>query len=578
MNRGLHIQVLRFLLILLLLFISGWGYSQETITIKGKVLDAETSKSVPFASIGIAGKPLGTVTNSDGNFEFSFSRSFFTDSLFVSNLGYFTYKIALKDIKNRNSFFIVLQPRVYNMTEVEITPDGTDAYLIVKKACDSLCKNTPAFAYLSDGFYREYISENGSWARAIEASLSVYNDGKQHIGDYFFPAKLNGIRISKDFLSSFSHSENVNQISLFLTSTMDIKWFVMSINSMKFKVDSMIYLDDKLIWVISGTPEQTKKKAYYKYEYSKDRNTGKVIRIKKKYTYETEKNSDFFFRYRYYITDGDFAFVKVEYNDTTYKPDLKEELKTYSGLYISYTTTRKTLEFTKYAKLWFPKFLSEFKEIAYYRRPDSSLFINLVKQSDFMISSYQTELVTEIPQSQEIKMYKDIYKQGYVFDPFYWANYNKIVDDELRNNVFLDLRLAELERDTSSHDLYLALKDSIEKSQIEAQVVNITAEKDTLQSDVNETVVNDLIFKVQILAVSAELKENDPAFKNLQGVEMYFHKGLYKYTYGNISSMNDAQELLKHLQSVGFSDAFIVPFYKGDRISIIEAVEMLNSH
>jgi len=178
--------------------------------------------------------------------------------------------------------------------------------------------------FISEGFYREYISENGSWARAIEAALSVYCDGKQYIGDYFYPTRLNGMRFSKNFLSAFVQSENYNQISLFMTSNMDVKRYTMSLNSMKFRVDSMIYLDDKLIWVISGKPEKTKMKAYYRTEYKMDPNTGKIVKLKVKDTYEVEKNSDYFFQYRYYITDGDFAFVKVTYSDTAYRPMIRD--------------------------------------------------------------------------------------------------------------------------------------------------------------------------------------------------------------------------------------------------------------
>ncbi len=564
------------LVIVLLTGIPYISFAQDNVTLKGKVLDASTSQPLAFASMGILGKPVGTVTNSDGRFEFNFSRKMMNDTLTVSTLGYFTYKICLKDIKNTNNFFILLEPRVYNIKEVVITPDGTDAYEIVMKACDSLKRNFPNQPYISDGFYREYIQENGSWARAIEAALSVYNDGVIHIGDYFYPARINGIRNSKNFLSEFAQSENYNQISLFLTSTLDVQRFLMGLQNMKFRVDSMIYLDKQLIWVISGKPKSTSKKTYYHFEYQMDKNSGKIQKIKQKTVCDVERGTDFYYEYHYYITDGDFAIVKVDYQDTAYRPVIREDLKTIGGLYISYTTTRKSLEFNKYKDVWYPKYLSEYKEIGYFTKKDSSLFVNVVKHSDFLINSYQTELVTEIPKSQEIRMFKDIYNQGYVYDHHFWSNFNIIADDPLRKEVFTDLKLAELERDPNAVDRYLTMKDSLEKAQIDQAAYDPLGMKDTTVTDINEAVLQDLYFTVQIMAGRNKLDITHPDFKGLMGIEMHEHEGMFKYTYGHENSLNNALVLQKQLQAMGFKGAFVVPFYKGERITLTQGVALLN--
>jgi len=552
-------------------------FSQETVKIIGKVLDAKTSHPIAFASIGMLGKPMGTVTNGDGKFEFNVPSSMLRDTMIVSNLGYFSYKVAVKDIKNTKSFFILLKTKVYDIKEVVITTEGTDAYEIVKRACDSLKRNLSSVPYISEGFYREYISENGKWSRAIETALSVYCDGKQYIGDYFFPIRMNGIRFSKNFLSEFVQSENYNQVSLFMTSTLDVKRFTMALTNMQFKVDSMIYLDNQLIWAISAKPEKTKEKTYYRYDYQMDPNSGKVMKVKTKCTFEVDKNTDHFYEYKYFITDGDFAFVKVSYRDTSYRPVVRDELKTYTGLFISYNTTRKSLEFAKYNNHWYPKYLSEYKEINYYKKKDSALYINVVKESDFLINAYQTELVTEIPKALEIKMFKDVYNQGFVYDKFFWNKYNKIADDNLRREVFADLRLAELERDSTKVLLYIALRDSLDQARSQSSNVALFGRRDTTATDVNEAFVEDLFFKVQLMAGKSDLQEHDPQFKGLRGVEKHQHDGIFKYTYGNEGSLNDALMLQKQLLRMGFMGAFIVPYYKGERITLDEGVEILNS-
>lgn len=563
------------MLFALLILMLSPATAQENLVISGKVLDAQTSRPIAFASIGILGKPLGTVTNTDGRYEFIVPRTMMKDTLFVSNLGYFNFKVALRDIKNTRNFYILLKTRVYNIKEVVITPEGSDARRIVQQAVDSLKRNLSSVPYISEGFYREYIRENGRWSRAIETALSVYCDGKQYIGDYFYPVRLNGIRFSRNFLSPIVQSENYNQISLFMTSTLDVKRFVMDMDNMKFAVDSLIYLDKQMIWVISARPAKIREKAYYHDEFKLDPNTGKVARVKVKTVHEVEKNTDFYYEYHYFITDGDFAFVKVNYRDTTYSPMLRDELKTYTGLYISYATTRRSLEFGKFNQLWYPKYVSEYKQINYFKKKDSNLFINVVKHADFMINGYQTELVTEIPKSQEIKRFKDVYNQGFVYDKLFWDKYNKIADDQLRREVFTDLKLSELQRDSSRYELYLAMLDSL--TQARARASDSALDVPERPEEEAGPSVPDLFFKVQIMAGKSDLNPYDPQFKGLRGVEKHFHDGLFKYTYGNESSLEDALMIQKQLLGMGFMGAFIVSYYKGERITLDKAVEILNS-
>ena len=53
--------------IVFFLIASSSAFSQKT-RIEGKVVDRETGKAVPFASVGIVGTSLGTSTNLNGEF------------------------------------------------------------------------------------------------------------------------------------------------------------------------------------------------------------------------------------------------------------------------------------------------------------------------------------------------------------------------------------------------------------------------------------------------------------------------------------------------------------------------------
>ena len=71
--------------------------------------------------------------------------------------------------------------------------------------------------------------------------------------------------------------------------------------------------------------------------------------------------------------------------------------------------------------------------------------------------------------------------------------------------------------------------------------------------------------------VKSQLPENDPAFKGVTDYSFYTQDGTIRYTKGNEVNVEKAQEIAKELKEKGFKDAFIVPFYKGKRISGYEA-------
>lgn len=86
---------------------------------------------------------------------------------------------------------------------------------------------------------------------------------------------------------------------------------------------------------------------------------------------------------------------------------------------------------------------------------------------------------------------------------------------------------------------------------------------------------SDVVFKVQLVASPDKINVNSNRFLGLKGVQMYYHQGLYKYTYGSVSGLDEANTLLKQLRKKGFRDAFIVAFQNGQRITMVQAKTLL---
>jgi len=87
---------------------------------------------------------------------------------------------------------------------------------------------------------------------------------------------------------------------------------------------------------------------------------------------------------------------------------------------------------------------------------------------------------------------------------------------------------------------------------------------------------SDVVFKVQLAATPDEIPVTSPRFRGLKGVEMYKHNGMFKYTYGNEVTFEQALELQSRMKTKGFTDSFIVAFRNGVRISVDEARGLKN--
>lgn len=88
--------------------------------------------------------------------------------------------------------------------------------------------------------------------------------------------------------------------------------------------------------------------------------------------------------------------------------------------------------------------------------------------------------------------------------------------------------------------------------------------------------VSGLRFKVQLATSSTKMDLKPENFKGLSGVEVYEAGGLYRYTYGDTSTMEEAAVVQDSARAAGYKDAFIVAFLNGSRISVGEANKLLS--
>ena len=86
---------------------------------------------------------------------------------------------------------------------------------------------------------------------------------------------------------------------------------------------------------------------------------------------------------------------------------------------------------------------------------------------------------------------------------------------------------------------------------------------------------NEVLFRVQITSSSKKIPLNSRKFKDVKDVFEYKSGEVFKYAVGNCVTQEEAMELQKKVRQTSFNDAFVVAFYKGNRVSVKKAKELI---
>ncbi|HEY3525509.1 MAG TPA: carboxypeptidase-like regulatory domain-containing protein, partial [Nitrososphaeraceae archaeon] len=227
------------------------AYAQETITISGMVMNKETNVAIPWASIGIEGQPIGTLSGDNGAFEFHFHSKYLNDTLVVSHVGFSHLRISVKDILRLNTKHFLIAEEPFQLSEVVIRAKELSAKEIMKKAFERIEANYANQPYLADAFYRDYKKVNGQYTSLLEAATKIYDEGYSTKNKEI--VTIDEIRRSKRFINEYESFVSSWNLLQKLLETNDVKYKSRSLNiqSNKYEIESTILFDKKPVYVIT---------------------------------------------------------------------------------------------------------------------------------------------------------------------------------------------------------------------------------------------------------------------------------------------------------------------------------------
>jgi len=147
------------------LVLSSTAFCQQVI--HGSVVDKETGKPVPFASVGIVGTSKGTSTNLNGEFSLAVTGSV---SIKITCIGYESVTVTSTD----DVGVIQLMPVATQLNNVIILGKALNPRTIVRRAFSNISSNYEDQAFLQKFFYRQYCKDDATYGRLVEASVEVW--------------------------------------------------------------------------------------------------------------------------------------------------------------------------------------------------------------------------------------------------------------------------------------------------------------------------------------------------------------------------------------------------------------------
>src|SRR5690606_7266969 len=131
--------------------------------------DRKKEFPISYASVSVFNQPIGTITNTDGEFLLKLHPQFINDTLVVSNMGYAQVFLPANQLLDEDLIF--LDPISIRIREVKVT--ATTPEKLLENIRANLENNYTSYNKLMTGFYRETVRQDGDYINVSEAVIEI---------------------------------------------------------------------------------------------------------------------------------------------------------------------------------------------------------------------------------------------------------------------------------------------------------------------------------------------------------------------------------------------------------------------
>ena len=137
--------------------------------LSGKIVEEKKGEPIPHATISILNKPIGTISNTDGDFLLKVHPDFIHDTIIISCMGY--AQIIMPAFKLMDEDLFIMKPISIRIREVKVT--ATTPENLLRNIRNNLKENYSDSTDLMTAFYRETVQQDGSYISASEAIIEI---------------------------------------------------------------------------------------------------------------------------------------------------------------------------------------------------------------------------------------------------------------------------------------------------------------------------------------------------------------------------------------------------------------------
>ena len=146
----------------------------DTIPVKyfflsAKILDRRKEDPISFASVSVINKPIGTITNTDGEFLLKLHPRYINDTLVISNMGFARIYMPASELLDED--LILMDPVSIRIKEVKVT--ATTPEKLLENIRTNLDNNYASSGKLMNAFYRETVKQDDQYINVSEAVIEI---------------------------------------------------------------------------------------------------------------------------------------------------------------------------------------------------------------------------------------------------------------------------------------------------------------------------------------------------------------------------------------------------------------------
>lgn len=372
----------------------------QNLTVSAKVNDQETGEPLGFASVGIKGQPIGTISNGEGEFDFHFPMALRNEILVISMLGYKNFEAPVWTLlDNPNQILkLVKSPIVLEEIVVSDTITGGD---VLRIALSRIEQNYPMEPFLLDGFYRDIKKVGGTYISLLEAAVKIYDE------NYLEPRNKNKLR---ERVRLVEVRKSVGYESKFTT------YF-----------DQANLLEDLLL---ENSIRYRHVEASDEFFASLGREKNSAFDGHEVYVVRNNHDSTL----RVFIDKTDFSIIHLEYETTMTSGEIQKK----KNLVSKFIGSRKSIDFKRYQGKMYPSFFEMTSKINWFDVNTGQLKFETELFQQLLINNVLAPVDDRMNSTEKMRNYGLQY-QDQPYNKVFWDNYNVIKETPLDKKVLLDL-------------------------------------------------------------------------------------------------------------------------------------------